>query len=288
MLLAERLTAAVGKDIKDICPNKFHNPAENHCAHFAAHMCDMVFSYNCRDYRGGSKPGANIRVHEVFAQCPKVGKWADADADKTQLIFVTLENNVDLANRRMVNIPQKHIGIFHQGKVYHYGNTADKVVTDTPASFYAKFQQIYSGHQGLFYGWLPGGDLLLNVTANGSSASAGAKFDLIGPAGGYWRARRVGDAQDFLVGKEINQPAKGFHGIFVPTAEYWGPQYQAADYEAELDQWAVLLEATGACESENRFNLVNTYDRAKFTFGFYQLAAHTPRDNLILLFRRLS
>jgi hypothetical protein len=33
--------------------------------------------------------------------------------------------------------------------------------------------------------------------------------------------------------------------------------------------------------------LVNTYDRARFTFGFYQLAAHTPDDNLILLFRRL-
>jgi hypothetical protein len=55
-----------------------------------------------------------------------------------------------------------------------------------------------------------------------------------------------------------------------------------------LDHWAVLLEVTGACESENRFILVNTYDRAKFTFGFYQLAAHTPRDNLILLFRRLA
>jgi hypothetical protein len=33
--------------------------------------------------------------------------------------------------------------------------------------------------------------------------------------------------------------------------------------------------------------LVNTYDRARFTFGFYQLAAHTPDDNLILLFREL-
>jgi hypothetical protein len=32
---------------------------------------------------------------------------------------------------------------------------------------------------------------------------------------------------------------------------------------------------------------VNTYDRARFTFGFYQLAAHTPDDNLILLFRKL-
>ncbi len=91
-----------------------------------------------------------------------------------------------------------------------------------------------------------------------------------------------------MVGKEINKPADKYHGLFVPAAMRWGPVYRAADYLAAHDHWAVLLEISGACESENRFTTINTYDRAKFTFGFYQLAAHTPRDNLVLLFHELS
>jgi hypothetical protein len=288
MSLGDRLNDALGKNISQICGNRFHDAALNHCAHFASHMCDMGFTFTCKEFAGGTKPGANIRVHEVFAQCPKVGKWDDADPNKTQLIFVTLASNVDIANKRMVNIPQKHIGVYHQGQVYHYSNGQDKVVKEPPASFFAKFQQIYAGNQGLFFGWIPGEDLVLNVAPQGAAASAGRKFDLPDPVGGRWEARLVGEPGSFLVGKEINNAAKQFFGLFVPIAEYWGPVYRAADYTAELDQWAVLLEVTGACESENRFNLINTYDRAKFTFGFYQLAAHTPRDNLILLFRRLA
>src|SRR5215213_9581449 len=152
MSLETDLQNAVDKNINQICQNKLHDPTLNHCAHFVSHMCGMSFSYHCRDFAGGSKPGGNIRVHEVFAQCPRVGKWADADKDRTQLIFVTLARNVDLANKRMVNIPQKHIGVYHKGKVYHYGNTQDKVVTDTPTTFFDKFQRIYAGDQGLFFG----------------------------------------------------------------------------------------------------------------------------------------
>jgi hypothetical protein len=251
-------------------------------------MCGLTFSYHCRDFGGGTKPGANIRVHEVFAQCPRVGKRADADKNRTQLAFVTLAGNVDLANKRMVNIPQKHVGIYHEGTIYHYGNTQDRVVADTPQAFFNKFQTIYAGDQGLFFGWIPGEDLLLNVVPEGAGASAEKKFELPVPVDGRWKARLVGEPDFFLVGKEVRQPSKKYFGIFTPAAEYWGPQFSASDYYDELDHWAVLLEVTGACESENRFNLVNTYDRAKFTFGFYQLAAHTPRDNLILLFRRLA
>lgn len=288
MSLAERLQQSVGKDIKDLCPNRFHDPAANHCAHFASHMCGMTFSFSCTDFKGGTGPEANIRVHEVFAQCPKVGRWEDADLGRTQLIFVTLASNVDTARKRMVNIPQKHIGIYHEGTVFHYGNTADRVVTDTPDSFFSKFQRLYDGDQGLFFGWIPGEDLLLKVVERGEDAKAARRFDLPDPVDGRWVARESGDADDFLVGRQTIDPQKGFFGLFTPVEEYWGPVYRGEDHARELDQWAHLLEVTGACESENRFNLVNTYDRAKFTFGFYQLAAHTPRDNLILLFRRLA
>lgn len=288
MGIGEKLSGAVGKNINQICDNKLHDPALNHCAHFVSHICGMTFSFHCREMAGGGKPGANIRVHEVFAQCPKVGHWADADKAKTQLIFVTRASNVDIANKRMVNIPQKHVGVFHGGKVFHYGNTSDKVVTDTPETFFAKFEAIYAGTQGLFFGHIPGEDLMLDVKPAGAEASAGKKFDLPDPVGGVWQARLVGENDFFFVAKEVNQPAQGFFGLRNDLPQNKGPKYRATDYLDKLDHWAVLLEITGACESENRFNLINTYDRAKFTFGFYQLAAHTPRDNLILLFHRLA
>ena len=49
-----------------------------------------------------------------------------------------------------------------------------------------------------------------------------------------------------------------------------------------------MLGVISAGESSGYFNRLNTYDRAAFTFGFFQLAAHTPNDNLVLLFRRAA
>jgi hypothetical protein len=67
-----------------------------------------------------------------------------------------------------------------------------------------------------------------------------------------------------------------------------GPVYDPAGFTAEFGTWAHLVYAIGASESENRFNRINSYDRAAFTFGFFQLAAHTPNDNLVLLLRRAT
>ena len=287
MTIEDKLFAAIGKNINLICGNKFHYANENHCAHFVSHICDLAFSYNCVEHKGGTKPGANIRVHELFPQCPKVGLWDDADTSKTQLIFVTLKRNVTLATKHMVNIPQKHVGIYHKNKIYHYGNTSDKVVTDTPKSFFDKFQALYDGDQGLFYGWIPGENLLLNVYAEGAKAKSAVQFDIPEPVNGRWQARVVGEPF-FHVGDEVRQPSKKFYGIMIKTSDYWGKVYRSDDYTQDVEHWGVLLEVTGACESQNYFSLINTYDRAKFTFGFYQLAAHTPRDNLILLFRQLA
>jgi hypothetical protein len=278
--------AYVGKNINQICENGFDDPAMNHCAHFASHLLSLDFSTHCRDLTGGTKGAANLRVHEVFEKCPKVGKWEDADLTRSQLIFVTRAANVDLSAKTMVNIPKKHIGVFQNGKVHHYSNTRDKVVAESPHDFQTRFNATYGPGQGYFFGWFPNEDLELNISTNGADASAARKFDLVQSAG-VWRARELGDMQDFLVGKEIDQPVKKYHGISVPVSSYWGPKFVGDDYVEQIDHWAYLLEATGTCESKNRMVLVNTYDRAKFTFGFYQLAAHTPNDNLILLFREL-
>jgi peptidoglycan hydrolase-like protein with peptidoglycan-binding domain len=70
-------------------------------------------------------------------------------------------------------------------------------------------------------------------------------------------------------------------------ANLTGGRYDPADYRGKFGGLADLICPTAAAESGLMFNRVNTYDRAAFTFGFMQLAAHTPRDNLVLLLKVL-
>lgn len=63
--------------------------------------------------------------------------------------------------------------------------------------------------------------------------------------------------------------------------------YAPADYLATYGKWAYFIRPTIKAESAGYFGRLNSYDRAAFTFGATQLAAHTPDENLILLFRRL-
>lgn len=286
--LKPALEGALGKSIDTICPNNFHEHSSNHCAHFVSHIADLNFSFNCVEFKGGNKQPGNVRVHEIFEKCPRVGRFEDADLSEVQLVFVTRKNNVDLARKKIGNIPQKHVGIFCDGMIYHYSNTLEKVVKWTSNKFIETFQSVYSGDQGLFFGTIPGSDLLLNVKPNGESITNSIPFKLK-LRNKKWIAQALSGhhQEEFLVGQEVNSPAKKYHGIFIPVSEYYGEKYIASDYIEQIDHWAHIIDVTAHCESKGFMNLVNTYDRAEFTFGFYQLAAHTPRDNLILLFREL-
>ncbi len=287
MTLSEKLNNVVGKPIEQICNNKFHNHAENHCAHFVSHMIEFTNSYNCKDYKGGTNKGANIRVHEIFANCPLVGKIADAPTNKPYLVFVTDEKNVDIPNKRMVNVPKKHIGIFINGFIYHYSNTEEKVCKWSIEKFHTTFQKTYKGNQQLFYGLIPGSDLLLDVNVNGFTKNNQFTFELSKDSNNNWSAKCMNDNTTFYVGKEIKDDKNKYYGLYIPGSKYYGIKYKAQDYISMIDHWAYLLHATAYCESNYHFNLHNTYDRAKFTFGFYQLAAHTPNDNLILFFKEI-
>lgn len=286
MITKADLDAYLGKNIKDICQNHFDDASLNHCAHFVSHALRLSFSFNCGQMTGGTDPAANIRVHEVFARCPRVGKWGDADASQIQLVFVTRKDVVNLSTKTMQNIPQKHVGIFCDGLVYNYSNGTDQVVRVPVDEFYERFQGIYAGDQGLFFGEIPGSELLLSVDRAGSTVNRGIAFAL-SKQGKKWSAQRIDSLQEpkFYVGSETIDPAKGFYGLFQPGSAYYGPRYKAVDHVSQIDHWAYLLDVTAYCESNLYINLINTYDRARFTFGFYQLAAHTPRDNLILFFR---
>jgi uncharacterized small protein (DUF1192 family) len=66
-----------------------------------------------------------------------------------------------------------------------------------------------------------------------------------------------------------------------------GLDYKIATYEAEFGFWATFIAPTAKAESNNSFLCLNTYDRAKFTFGFMQYAAHVPDGDFIDFFKKL-
>lgn len=106
-----------------------------------------------------------------------------------------------------------------------------------------------------------------------------------------WYAR-VNDEPKFLIGQTVGYkdgdgPHRGLYQTRVMN-EIPALYFDRKKAEAYLGLWAHFIWPTVIAESGTGHHLIlNSYDRARFTFGFYQLAAHRPRDNLILLFREL-
>ncbi|HEX2555096.1 MAG TPA: hypothetical protein VHL98_15465 [Microvirga sp.] len=139
-----------GAHISALCQNKLTDDTLNHCAHFVSHALGITLGYTCAKQTGGKNDAASIRVHEIFAACNAVGKWADRPASLDPcLIFITNANNVDLKKKTMVNHPRKHIGVYKGGWIYHYSNTKDKVVKQDAEDFKKHYSPPFNG---LFYG----------------------------------------------------------------------------------------------------------------------------------------
>src|SRR6185436_16505525 len=88
----------------------------------------------------------------------------------------------------------------------------------------------------------------------------------------------------FYVGTDVRYGAR--RGL-MNSANPPGPRYQAAEYEPQHGDWAWYLLPTITAESNRYFTCLNTYDRAAFTFGHIQLAAHTPDDNFVSILREM-
>jgi hypothetical protein len=95
---------------------------------------------------------------------------------------------------------------------------------------------------------------------------------------------RVDGGPRFLVGSDVF--FEGHRGL-MNTRDELGNPYKPADYRDRFGFWADFIYPTALCESSGFFQRLNTYDAARFTFGFFQHAAHTPNDNFILLLRQL-
>ena len=291
-----KLSETLNKTISDLCKNNFNATIENHCAHFVCHVLELDLGYDCKTHKNGSHPGSCLRVQELFAECPQVGVFNSAP-DGMKIVFVTDKSNVDLNAHTMRNIPRKHVGIFSDGQIYHYSNSQDIVIRQTPSAFLSRFQNFYGGNQGLFFGTFPaastvpepetGDEPEATVVSNPPPAGAVPTIRKAAVSGGRFDyfATLPGVAEYYVA---RSTKYLSLRGLMQPGSKLYGPRYTAAAFAEEYGTVAGMLAAISAGESTGYFNRLNTYDRAAFTFGFFQLAAHTPKDNLILLFRRAA
>lgn len=63
--------------------------------------------------------------------------------------------------------------------------------------------------------------------------------------------------------------------------------YIPEDYHNEFGFWTDFIYPTAKAESQGSFFCLNTYDRARFTFGFMQYAAHVPNGDFVKLLKKL-
>jgi hypothetical protein len=136
MITDRQLTRYLGKSIAEICPNGYVSAADNHCAHLVSHILGYQFGATCQLMGTAKGPAASLRVQDLFAKCRSVGVWSLRPASlKTCLVFITRAANVNLSAKVMANVPRKHVGILSDGFVWHYSNSQQKVVRQTPSQF---------------------------------------------------------------------------------------------------------------------------------------------------------
>jgi hypothetical protein len=148
----DTLNGFLGKHINKICGNGFASDDDNHCAHFVSHALGLQFGITCATMTSGKKPGASIRVQELFPRCRTVGTWSSRpELTTTCLVFITNAGNVDVAKKTMVNVPRKHVGIFVKDAIWHYSNSQEKVVKQSPEQFSHHYK---APDNAMFYGTL--------------------------------------------------------------------------------------------------------------------------------------
>ncbi|MEL6328570.1 MAG: hypothetical protein AAFR38_02820 [Planctomycetota bacterium] len=137
MLSTGLLDSWLGMSMSDICTHGYDANNLNHCAHFVSHAMGLTFGCTCtRLVRSDSPmPGANVRVHEIFAQCRDPFELNHSPRDANHLVFVSGERNFSSRPQRMRNVPRKHIGIGFGGMVWHYSNTRDRVEKQPISAF---------------------------------------------------------------------------------------------------------------------------------------------------------
>jgi Putative peptidoglycan binding domain/CHAP domain len=98
--------------------------------------------------------------------------------------------------------------------------------------------------------------------------------------GNAWFATALGER--FYIGNRVRYQQTRFGLMNTKT----GPLYKPDEY-ADFGHWAHFIYPTAQAESNSHFNCLNTYDKAGFTFGFVQFAAHVANGDFVQFFREL-
>ncbi|MBA4056892.1 MAG: hypothetical protein C0490_19415, partial [Marivirga sp.] len=97
-------------------------------------------------------------------------------------------------------------------------------------------------------------------------------------------AQLIHSGQDkFVIGYRTQ--FQGNFGLF--NFNNMGQTYRPEDFEGAFPFWASFIFPTAKAESRGIYNCLNTYDRARFTFGFMQYAAHVPNGDFVKFFKKL-
>src|SRR5690349_24387636 len=91
----------------------------------------------------------------------------------------------------------------------------------------------------------------------------------------------VNDGRPFVIGKGVRYQQR--RGLMSTSG---GLLYNPKAYP-QLGAWADLLDCTAYCESKRVTTCLNTYDRAAFTIGCLQFAAHVANGDFVQWFRTL-
>ncbi len=102
--------------------------------------------------------------------------------------------------------------------------------------------------------------------------------------GDFWASPAGGSP--FFVGRRVRYAAQIGLCNIVPGAPSPRPAFVARNYAPDIGLWAQVMAPTIACEGGS-FTAFNSYDRARFTFGIGQFAAHVPDGPFVGLMRRL-
>ncbi len=112
-------------------------------------------------------------------------------------------------------------------------------------------------------------------------------FDIIREQSLY--SVRADKGPKFAVGQQVHYRNKktgvetlGLANDNSPLARQFN--YTASNFAQAFGFWAAFIEPTALCEGQS-FITLNTYDRARFTFGFAQFAAHVPDGDFVQWFR---
>lgn len=153
MLVTQKtLDSYLGHSIAEICPHGYDRDDDNHCAHFVAHALQLDFGYTCARAQRRAGEGANLRVHELFARCREPRPVLDCPTIDQGLIFVSNPSSFRGSPVEMANVPRKHVGILHLGRVWHYSNMRHRVVAQPAGEFLYHYPE---QENAVWFGSLP-------------------------------------------------------------------------------------------------------------------------------------